>query len=81
MQLNRLNLMQTYWTASVLSLLLPVTRLVDPQLVERWFDETPDGGDGSAERWIGGTCFAALALAAAWVPCHEQRQLRPGTAS
>ena len=80
MQLNHLDLMRTYWTASALSVLLLVATLVDPQWIERWFDEAPDGGDGSAERWIVGACFAALALAAAWLARREQRRLRPGTA-
>ena len=80
MQLNRLDLMRAYWTASALSVLLLVVTVVDPQWIERWFDEAPDGGDGSAERWIVGACFAALTLATAWLARREQRRLRAGTA-
>ena len=50
---------------SAVSALLFVWTLIDPQWIERWFDESPDGGDGSAERWlVGGAFFVAAVLAA-----------------
>ena len=52
--------------ASAISTVLFAWTLVDPQWIERWFDESPDGGDGSAERWlVGGGFFIAALLAAA----------------
>ena len=51
---------------SAISTVLFAWTLVDPQWIERWFDESPDGGDGSAERWlVGGGFFIAALLAAA----------------
>lgn len=60
--------------ASALSAVLFGWTLVDPQWIERWFDESPDGGDGSAERWlVGGAFFVAAVLAA--LLARRQRRL------
>lgn len=64
--------------ASGTSMLLFVWTLIDPQWIERWFDEAPDGGDGSAERWlVGGFFFIAAVLAAALA----RRERRRGVAA
>jgi hypothetical protein len=54
-----------YLGACAISLARFVLTVVDPQWIERWLDESPDGGDGSAERWLVSGCFAALALVSA----------------
>ena len=64
--------------ASVVSAALFVLTLVDPQWIERWFDESPDNGDGSAERWIVAGCFLVAAVLAAALARRERRRL--GTA-
>lgn len=51
------------------SALLAVLTFVEPQWIERLFDASPDGGDGSLERWIVGGGFlvaAAIAAVLAW---------------
>ena len=62
--------------ASAISMLLFVWTLADPQWIERWFDESPDGGDGSAERWlVGGFFFVAAVLAAALARRERRRHV------
>ena len=62
--------------ASAISLLLFIWTLIDPQWIERWFDESPDGGDGSAERWlVGGFFFIAAVLAAALARRERRRRV------
>ena len=64
--------------ASGTSMMLFVWTLIDPQWIERWFDEAPDAGDGSAERWlVGGFFFIAAVLAAALA----RRERRRGVAA
>lgn len=56
-----------------------VLTLIDPQWIETLFDESPDQGDGSVERWILlGCTFVAtwLAGALAW---REKRRLQAET--
>jgi len=65
--------------AAFISVALFLLTLVDPQWIERWFDESPDGGDGSAERWIVGGCFLAAAVIAAVLSRRERHRL--GTAA
>jgi hypothetical protein len=38
------------------------------------FDESPDGGDGSAERWLVGGAFLVAALIAAALARRERRR-------
>ena len=57
---------------SAISTVLFAWTLMDPQWIERWFDESPDGGDGSAERWLVGSAFFIAALLAA-VLARRQR--------
>lgn len=60
---------------SAISTALFAWTLVDPQWIERWFDESPDGGDGSAERWlVGGGFFIAALLAAALARRQRRRE-------
>ena len=61
---------------SAVSAVLFVWTLIDPQWIERWFDESPDGGDGSAERWVVGGGFMIAAVLAAWL---ARRQRRPAS--
>jgi hypothetical protein len=60
---------------SWLSLALFALTMVQPQWVEWLFDEAPDGGDGSFERWVVGGAFLAAALAAAAVARRQRREL------
>jgi len=59
---------------AAVSALLFVWTLIDPQWIERWLDESPDGGDGSAERWVVAGGFFITAVLAAWL-AHRQRRL------
>ena len=59
--------------ASALSAVLFVWTLVDPQWIERWFDESPDGGDGSTERWLVGGGFFIASVLAAWLARRQRR--------
>jgi len=64
-------------TASLTALALFAWTLADPQWLERFVDESPDGGDGSAERWLVGGAFLLAAVLAAMLARHERRrQLR-----
>lgn len=65
--------------ASLVSVALFLLTLVDPQWIERWLDESPDRGDGSAERWIVSGAFLAAAVIGAVLSHWERR--RPGTAA
>ena len=58
---------------SAVSTVLFVWTLIDPQWIERWFDESPDGGDGSAERWVVGGGFFIAAVLAAWLARRQRR--------
>jgi hypothetical protein len=59
--------------ASLFSACLFVLTLFDPTWIERWFDESPDGGDGSLERWFVGGGFLVAALLAAALARRERR--------
>jgi len=59
---------------SLLSTALFGLTLFDPAWIERWFKVSPDGGDGSAERWIVGGGFLVAALLAAAMARHERRR-------
>ena len=60
--------------ASAISTVLFAWTLLDPQWIERWLDESPDGGDGSAERWLVGGGFFIAALLAAALARRERRR-------
>ena len=62
--------------ASLLSAALFVLTMIDPQWIELLFDESPDGGDGSAERWILGSCFLLAALLAGALAWRQRSRLR-----
>jgi len=74
MGVPRLWLLRAYLGACVSSGVLFVYTLVDPQWIERWFDESPDGGDGSVERSIVGGCFLVLTVVAAVLARREHRR-------
>ena len=81
MPMFRVWLYRTEVAAALVSAALFVLTLVDPQWIERWFDESPDGGDGSAERWIVGAGFLIAALLAAVLARRERRQLNIAAAT
>jgi len=56
-----------------------VLTLVDPMWIETLFDESPDEGDGSLERWILLGCTSLAALIAAVLAWRERRRLAAGT--
>lgn len=66
---------RAYVAASALSGALLVHTFVDPQWIEHWFDSTPDGGNGDAERLIAGSLLFALMLISAWLARREHRLL------
>ena len=61
--------------ASALSSVLFVLTVLDPAWIERWFDVTPDGGDGSAERWFVAGAFLIASILAAAVARRARRTL------
>lgn len=73
MRLSPIWLYRVKVVVSALSALLFAWTLIDPQWIERWFDESPDGGDGSAERWVVGGGFFIAALLAAWLARRQRR--------
>ena len=62
-------------TSSIVGIALFVLTLVDPQWIERWFDESPDSNDGSFERWLVGGAFFVAALIAAMLARRDRRKL------
>ena len=60
--------------ASVVSAVLFVLTLVDPQWIERGFDVSPDDGDGSLERWVLGGSLLIAALIAGVLARRERRR-------
>jgi len=59
---------------SLVALALFALTLLDPQWIERFFDESPDGGDGSAERWLVGGAFLLASVLAALLAWRERRR-------
>jgi len=72
MPMSRVGLYRIEVAVALVSAALFVLTLVDPQWIERWFDESPDGGDGSFERWIVGGGFLVAALIAALLAWRER---------
>ena len=68
--LYRLEIAVALASAALLALTLAV-----PQWIEMLFDAAPDGGDGSAERWIVGALFGLAAVLAAVLARRERRRL------
>ena len=75
MPVSRVWLYRAEIAAALVSAALFVLTLIDPQWIERWFDESPDGGDGSFERWIVGGAFLIAALIAGLLARRERRGL------
>ena len=74
MLMNRAWLYRAEWAVSLLSIVGFVATLVEPQWIELLFDASPDGGDGSAERWLVGSAFLVAALIAAALARRERRR-------
>lgn len=60
------------WAAAALGFAGFVGTLIEPQWIERLFDESPDGGDGSLERWLVAGAFLVAAIAAAALARRER---------
>ena len=73
MQIQRMWLSRLAWVVSAVSACLFVVTLIDPQWIETLFDESPDGGDGSFERWVVGGSFLLASVIAAYVAWRENR--------
>jgi hypothetical protein len=58
--------------ASLTSVVLLVLTLIDPQWVEHRVGESPDSGDGNAERLVLAACFALAATLAAALARRER---------
>ena len=80
MQVSRSWLYRAEVAISVISVAMFVATMIDPQWIETLFDESPDGGDGSAERWLVGGGFLITALVAAMLAWRERRRVRPASA-
>jgi hypothetical protein len=61
--------------ASLLTAFLFMMTLFDPMWIERWFDVSPDAGDGSAERWVMASAFLIAAILSAALARREKRAL------
>ena len=81
MQAGRIGLWWTEVAASLIGIVGFVATLVEPEWIERLFDEAPDGGDGSAERWLVGAAFLVAAVVAALLAHRERRRARLAGAS
>ena len=73
MTISRRWLYRVEAAASVLSFALFALTIVYPMWIERWFDESPDGGDGSVERLLVGGAFLVAAAGAAALARRERR--------
>ena len=80
MQLSRSWLYRAEVAISLISVAMFVATMIDPQWIETLFDESPDGGDGSAERWLVGGGFLIAAVVAAVLAWRERRRVRPASA-
>ena len=80
MQLSRSWLYRAEVTVSAISVVMFVATMIDPQWIETLFDESPDGGDSSAERWLVGGGFLIAAVVAAALAWRERRRVRPASA-
>ena len=74
MHLSRNGLYRAEIAASIASACLFVLTIFDPIWIERWFDKSPDAGDGSAERWLVGGGFLVASLLAALLARRERRR-------
>ena len=63
---------------SVVACLLTLVTLVWPDWIELLFDESPDGGDGSAERAIA-IAWLLAAVLFGWLARRDWRRLVPLT--
>ena len=73
MRLSPIWLYRIELAVSAVSAVLFVWTHIDPQWIERWFDESPDVGDGSSERWVVGSGFFIAAVLAAWLARRQRR--------
>ena len=73
MTISRRWLYRVEAAASVLSFALFALTIVYPMWIERWFDESPDRGDGSVERLLVGGAFLVAAACAAALARRERR--------
>jgi len=79
-QVSRSWLYRAEVAISVISVAMFVATMIDPQWIEALSDESPDGGDGSAERWLVGGGFLIAAVVAAVLAWRERRRVRPASA-
>ncbi len=61
--------------AAIASAALFGLTLIDPQWIETLFEEAPDDGDGSLERWILLSCTFVATVIAAVLARREKRGL------
>lgn len=65
--------------ATLMSSFLFVLTLFDPKWIERWFDASPDNGDGSTERWVLASAFFVCAIVFVMLARREKRALALGS--
>jgi hypothetical protein len=61
--------------AAAASACLLLLSLIEPQWIEILFDEAPDGGDGSLERWVAIVCSGVALLVFSGLARREKRRL------
>ena len=79
MRLSRSWLYCAEVAVSAISVAMFVATMIGPQWIETLFDESPDGGDGSAEGWLVGGGFLIAAVVAAVLAWREWRRVRPAS--
>jgi hypothetical protein len=79
MQNQRIWLSRLAWILSSVSACLFIVTLAEPQWIEMLFDGSPDGGDGSFERWVLGGSFLLASVIAAFVGWRENRHRTAGS--
>jgi hypothetical protein len=76
---KRIWLFRLAWILSSVSACLFIVTLAEPQWIEMLFNGSPDGGDGSLERWVVGGSFLLASVIAACVGWRENRQRIAGS--
>ena len=75
MHVSRLALYRIQFATALISAILFVATLIDPQWIETLFGESPDDGDGSFERFVLGGFFLMTSLVSAMLALRERRRI------
>ena len=75
MHLDRLTLYRLQLASALMSAILLVATLIDPQWIETLFGASPDDGDGSFERVVLGGLFLISAILFALLALRGRRRM------